>query len=56
MESACPYLEGGTDSYELAKSHLVSLEETLRDFPSFLDQRKGPWFYILRKTQISLYH
>lgn len=37
MESVCPYLEGGTDSYQLATSHLVSLEEILIEFPSFLD-------------------
>lgn len=56
MESACPYLEGETDSYQLATSHLVSLEETLIEFPSFLGQRKGLWFYLFieRDTNITL--
>lgn len=48
MESVCPYLEGGTDSYQLATSHLVSLEAALIEFPSFLDHRKGLWVYLLR--------
>jgi len=46
MELACPYLEGGTDSCHLTRRHLASLEETLIDYPSFLDQRRGLWSYM----------
>lgn len=54
MESACPYLEGGTDL--LATSHLVSLEETLIEFPSILGQRKGLWFYLFIERVTNIYH
>lgn len=57
MESACPYLEGGTHSYQLATSHLVSLEEILVEFKVSLARgRDCGLTYLLRGIQVSLYH
>lgn len=56
MESACPYLEGGTHSYQLATSHLVSLEEMLIEFQVSLARgRDCGLIYLLREMQVSLY-
>lgn len=41
---------------QLATRHLVSSEETLKEFPNLLGQRKGLWFYLFieRETNIPL--
>lgn len=55
MKSACLYLEGGTHSYQLAASHLVSLEGTLIEFWVFLARgRDCGLIYLLTEMQVSL--